>query len=174
MEWSMVVGYALAYGLAMSVLFTVGVFAGAALSRDFLLNDYPEAIQERYGRPKSERGRRVALWFGVIFWGGCCLPLMAVAILHLRSSLGSDLGFVAAALAGAVMFATLTLFDLVVVDWIVLVGLRPGLLVLPGTEGMPEYRDLGFHAVAALKGSPLIVVAGLAVGGVVALIEAIA
>ncbi|MER5997761.1 hypothetical protein ABT120_04255 [Nonomuraea angiospora] len=98
MDWSLVVGYALAYGLVMSVLFTAGVFAGAALS----------------------------------------------------------------------------LFDLVVLDWIVLVGLRPGLLVLPGTEGMPEYRDLGFHAVEALKGGPLVVVVGLAVGGVVSLAEALA
>jgi hypothetical protein len=99
---------------------------------------------------------------------------MAGAILHLRSALGSDLGFAAAAVAGAVMFATMSLFDLVVLDWIVLVGLRPRLMVLPGTEGMPEYRDLGFHAVATLKGSPLVVVVGLAVGGVVALAEALA
>ncbi|MEU6712795.1 hypothetical protein ABZ897_15045 [Nonomuraea sp. NPDC046802] len=67
------------------------------------------------------------------------------------------------------MFCTLVLFDLVVLDWLILAGLRPRVMVLPGTEGMPEYRDLTFHAVAALKGSPLIVVVGLVAG-----IEAIA
>ncbi|WP_157529819.1 hypothetical protein [Microtetraspora niveoalba] len=46
--------------------------------------------------------------------------------------------------------------------------------MLPGAEGMAEYRDLGFHAVEALKGSPLIVVVGPAVGDVVALAEALA
>lgn len=46
--------------------------------------------------------------------------------------------------------------------------------MLPGTEGMSEYRDLGFHTVEALKGSPLVVVVGLAAGGVVALAEALA
>ncbi|MFI7233207.1 hypothetical protein ACIBO5_59395 [Nonomuraea angiospora] len=174
MQWSLIFGYACAYGLAMSVLFSAGVLVGGALSRDFLLNDYPEAIQERYGKPRSERGRRVATWFGVLFWGGCALPLMVAAMLHLRSSLGSDLGFAGGAVVGAVMFTTLVLVDLVVLDWIVFAGLRPRIMVLPGTEGMPEYHDLAFHAVAALKGSPLIVVAGLVAGGAVAGIEAIA
>lgn len=73
MQWSPVLEYGLGYGLALSVLFTAAVFAGAAMSRDFLLNDYPPAIQRRYGRPKSARGHRVATLFGVFIWAVCGL-----------------------------------------------------------------------------------------------------
>lgn len=170
MQWSAVLGYGLGYGLVLSVLFTAGVFAGAALSRDFLVNDYPPAIQQRYGRPKSARGRRVAVLFGVFIWAGCGLPLMTGAMIGLDGALHGGLDFLSAAVCAALVFATLTLWDLVVLDWIILAGLRPRLLVLPGTEGMAEYRDLRFHLDAALKGSPLIIAVGLLTGGIAALI----
>ncbi|GAA2404172.1 hypothetical protein GCM10010191_09820 [Actinomadura vinacea] len=166
--WSTVLAYGVAYGLGFSVLFTVGLFAGAAAGRDFLLNDYPPAIQARYGKPKSARGRRVAALFGVFVWGVCGIPLMIAALSGLDGALGGDLDFLPAAGCAALVFATLTLWDLVVLDWIIFAGLRPRLLVLPGTEGMKEYRDLRFHLVAALKGSPLIAVVGLVAGGVAA------
>ncbi|MFD5905888.1 hypothetical protein ACFWHG_30980 [Streptomyces microflavus] len=170
MQWSAVLGYGLGYGLVLSVLFTAGVFAGSALSRDFLVNDYPPAIQQRYGRPKSARGRRVAVLFGVFIWAGCGLPLMTAAMIGLDGALHGGLDFLSAAVCAALVFATLALWDLVVLDWIILAGLRPRLLVLPGTEGMAEYRDLRFHLDAALKGSPLIIAVGLLTGGIAALI----
>ncbi|MFF9899684.1 hypothetical protein [Streptomyces longispororuber] len=170
MQWSVVLGYGLGYGLALSVLFTAALFAGAALSRDFLLNDYPPAIQRRYGRPKSARGRRVAVLFGVFVWAVCGLPLLTAAMVGLDGALDDGLEFLPAAVCGALVFATLTVWDLLVVDWAILAGLRPRLLVLPGTEGMAEYRDLRFHLDAALKGTPLILVVGLLTGGVATLI----
>ncbi|TMS00545.1 hypothetical protein [Nonomuraea basaltis] len=173
MQWSSVAGLGVGYGLVVSVLFTLALIAGFLVSRDFLLGDYPPAIQERYGRPRSARGRRVALWVGVVFWGLCFLPLLAVAILHLRATVGGDLGFLAAAVCAAIVFGTMSVFDLVVLDWLIFAGLRPRFMVLPGTEGMPEYRDLKFHLVEGAKGSPLIVVVGLVAGGVVAAVEAV-
>ncbi|MFG2891172.1 hypothetical protein [Streptomyces sp. NPDC048248] len=170
MQWSAVLGYGVGYGLAFSVLFTAAVFAGAAMSRDFLLNDYPPAIQRRYGRPKSARGRRVAVLFGVFIWAVCGIPLMFAAMIDLDGALHDGLEFLPAAVCAALIFATLTVWDLVVLDWIIFAGLRPRLLVLPGTEGMAEYRDLRFHLSAALKGSPLIVVVGLLTGGICALV----
>lgn len=170
MQWSAVLWHGLGYGLALSVLFTAALFAGAAASRDFLLNDYPPAIQRQYGKPKSARGRQVALVFAVFVWAVCAVPLMVAAMVGLDGALDDGLEFLPAAVCAALVFATLTVWDLVVVDWIIFAGLRPRLLVLPGTEGMPEYRDLRFHATAALKGSPLIVVVGLVTGGIAAAI----
>ncbi|MEU7104788.1 hypothetical protein ABZ951_06995 [Streptomyces sp. NPDC046215] len=140
------------------------------MSRDFLLNDYPPEIQRRYGRPKSARGRRVAVLFGVFIWAACGLPLMIGAMIGLNGALHDGLTFLPAAVCAALIFATLTVWDLVVFDWIIFAGLRPRLLVLPGTEGMAEYRDLRFHLNAALKGSPLIIVVGLLTGGIATLI----
>ncbi|MEU8824647.1 hypothetical protein [Streptomyces sp. NPDC048636] len=47
---------------------------------------------------------------------------------------------------GAVYFLSLTLFDLLVLDWWLFCTVQPRFMVLPGTEGMPEYRDFGFLA----------------------------
>ncbi|SEG24828.1 hypothetical protein SAMN05444920_102336 [Nonomuraea solani] len=173
MEWNAIVGHGIGYGLVISLLFTIALLAGFAVSRDFLLGDYPPAIQERYGKPRSARGGKVAIWVGILFWGVCFLPLLTAAVLDLRASIGHDLGFWRAAACAAIAFATMTLFDLVVLDWLILAGLRPALMVLPGTEGMKEYRDLCFHAVEALKGSPLILVVGLVAGGLTTAAEAI-
>ncbi|MEV0383651.1 hypothetical protein [Nonomuraea sp. NPDC050643] len=174
MHWNAILSHGAGYGLVMSLLFTAALLAGFAVSKDFLLGDYPPAIQERYGRPRSARGRKVAVWVGALFWGAVFLPLLTVALLDLRASLGGgDLGFWQAAACAATAFATMSLYDLVVLDWLVIAGLRPSLMVLPGTEGMKEYRDLRFHAVEALKGSPLILVVGLVAGGLTMLTEAI-
>jgi hypothetical protein len=37
------------------------------------------------------------------------------------------------------------LIDLIVFDWLVFCTIQPRFAVLPGTEGMPEYRDYRFH-----------------------------
>ncbi|WP_219463573.1 hypothetical protein [Nonomuraea rhizosphaerae] len=110
---------------------------------------------------------------GTLFWGGCCVPPATVALLMMRADLGTDLGFWTAAATGAVMFTTMSLYDLVILDWLVVAAIQPRLLTLPGTEGMPEYRDLRFHAVAALKGSPLIPIVGLLTGAIAAALEAL-
>ncbi|MGW5413469.1 hypothetical protein [Actinomadura geliboluensis] len=170
MQWSAVVGYGVGYGLALSVVFTIAVFAGSAISRDFLLNDYPPTIQQRYGKPRSARGRRVAVLFAVVVWGLAGLPLMVATMVGLDGALDGGLTFLPAALCAALVFATLAVWDLAVFDWIIFAGLRPRLLALPGTEGMAEYRDLRFHLDAAVKGSPLIVVVGLVTGSIAALI----
>ncbi|WP_031164333.1 hypothetical protein [Streptosporangium roseum] len=78
----------------------------------------------------------------MIFRGACFLPLLVVALLDLRATTGGDLGFLPAAACAAIVFATMSVYDLVVIDWLILAGLRPRLMTLPGTEGMKEYRDL--------------------------------
>ncbi len=42
--------------------------------------------------------------------------------------------------------------DLLLVDWLIFVTLRPKVVVLPGTEGAEGYGDYGFHFRAFLKG----------------------
>jgi hypothetical protein len=115
--------------------------------------------------------RRIAVYSST-FDGGIGVPSCqrTIAMITLNTALADGLDFVSAAVCAALVFATLTLYDLVVLDWIIFAGLRPRLLVLPGTEGMKEYRDLRFHLVAAAKGSPLIIIVGLATGSIAALL----
>ncbi|GHH25029.1 hypothetical protein [Streptomyces lanatus] len=122
MQWSLIIRYGVGYGLVLSVLFTAATFAGVATSRDFLLDDYPPAIQERYGKPKSARGRRVAGLVGMVVWGACGVPLLTAAMIGLDAALDDGLTFLPAALCAALVFATLTVYDLVVLDWIIFAG----------------------------------------------------
>jgi hypothetical protein len=52
-------------------------------------------------------------------------------------------------------FVVLVVFnavDVLILDWLVFVTLRPKIVVLPGTEGAEGYGDYGFHFRAFLKG----------------------
>ncbi|MBU2668106.1 hypothetical protein KOI35_31810 [Actinoplanes bogorensis] len=98
-------------------------------------------------------------------------------VLSLQRQLGGDAGFWPGFVFGAAVFTVLHVFDLVVVDWLVFCRLQPRIMVLPGTEGMPEYRDWRFHyRVLFPRPIPwpvlLIPAYGLAVGGGAALAAA--
>ncbi len=57
------------------------------------------------------------------------------------------------------------LFDLVVLDWLVFMRLRPLRVVIPGTEGMAGNDDFRFHLRGFLKGTLGISVLSLAIAG---------
>ena len=50
--------------------------------------------------------------------------------------------------AVAVMFA---LFDMFIIDWLVICTWRPQRLVFPGTEDCAGWRDYGFHVKEQLR-----------------------
>ncbi|MET7639965.1 hypothetical protein [Streptomyces sp. NPDC005438] len=147
MDWHLTLWLTLQLGLAASALFCVVIMGGAALAPDALLHDYPPAIRERYVAlhgGKSARGARVARLMGVGV--GLVLtvtPVVTVALLRGRAP--EEPGFWAGFTVGFGIFTLINLVDLVLVDWLVFCTLRPAFFTLPGTEGMPEYRDLSFH-----------------------------
>ncbi|GAA2665445.1 hypothetical protein [Streptomyces lunalinharesii] len=132
------------YALLLVSLFTVVVIGSLLVARDALLADYPPAIRERYGT-QSARGRRTAAVAGVLnLVLFVAVPVVGVLDLHDRTE--GRLGFLPPFVLGTTGFLALTLFDLLVIDWLLFCTVRPRFMVLPGTEGMPEYRDLAFHA----------------------------
>ena len=66
-----------------------------------------------------------------------------------------------------IIFALFNLVDAVIIDWLILLVLWPGLGVLPGTEGMAGYKDARRWTVNLLKGFALAPLAGVLVAGVV-------
>ena len=54
-----------------------------------------------------------------------------------------------------------TLGDLLIVDWLLLNTITPAFIVFPGTEGLPGYKDYGFHLRAHLKLLPMQVMGAL-------------
>ena len=51
-----------------------------------------------------------------------------------------------------IVFALFNLVDAVIIDWLILLVLWPGLGVLPGTEGMAGYKDVHRWTINLLKG----------------------
>ncbi|WP_051753325.1 hypothetical protein [Streptosporangium amethystogenes] len=79
--WAALTSWALIYGLAVSALFTAVLFGGALTARDFMVQDYPPAIRDRYG-PKSPRGQRVTRLASLIVAIGV-VAILALALTHL-------------------------------------------------------------------------------------------
>lgn len=173
MHWPTLLPLSLGYSLLYCVLFTGLLLLGQAISRDTMLPDYPPAIQERYG-PRSERGTRTARLLGAV--NGLLFVLVPVlAMADLGARVGEAPGFAEGFVFGTILFLVLTIVDLLVLDWWLFCTVRPALLVLPGTEDMPEYRDKRFHFdVLVPKPFPypllFIPAYGLAVGGITALV----
>lgn len=77
--------------------------------------------------------------------------------------------FVSAFIHVFVLFLTVNLYDMVVLDWGVFCHSKK--LRIPGTEDMEaDYKDYFFHAKGAIKGTVLGVIVAALSGGLVALV----
>ncbi|MDR7279086.1 hypothetical protein [Catenuloplanes atrovinosus] len=159
-----VVGPSIAAGLILSGVFTLILLLGGVVARDFGVHGHPAPIRRRYG-PKSARGRRVTAVAGA---------LIAVTITATLAALMAAVDartFGTAFAAAEIALLTWNAYDLVVLDWLVFVAWRPALVVLPGTEDMPECRDWRFHAAGFAKGVVIVTVIALVAATVTALVR---
>ena len=62
------------------------------------------------------------------------------------------------------------LVDLLILDWLIFCAINPRWIVVPGTENAPEYKDYGYHLIAAAKGAVFSVLFGLVVARLVTLV----
>jgi len=148
-DWSLLVGQALTWGLGLSlVLVTIMVISGI-LAPDMWVGDYPPDIREKYG-PMSPRARRLRPYIAILVFVGF-LGIPYLGLLHMRASLG-ELPFLSALVFSFLALLVFNTFDLIVLDWLVFCTIQPPITILPGTEGMPGYRNYRFHFIGFLKG----------------------
>jgi hypothetical protein len=163
-----IISHALAYGIILSTVLFPLVLGLSRLNPEIMLKDYPPDIQEKYG-PMSDRSKRqripVAIVFLVVLFGIVIQSFMGV-----RTNTGDDIPFLAAFLHLLVMFSLFNLLDWLVLDWLIVVTLRPHFLILPGTEGLAGYADYGFHFRGFLIGCVITFFTSLMVAGVVAVL----
>jgi len=138
--------WGLAYATTMSVTFAALLF----WDPEIWLGDYPPDVRERFGEPSSRAQRRkrlVRIPVLALLLAFPCLALLTWAELS-----PAPLGFVEAFTVPFVVVQVFNLVDLVILDWLLFVRIRPRRLVLPGTADCAGYDDDAFHAVASLKG----------------------
>jgi hypothetical protein len=159
--------HALRWGLWISLWLTLTFALLMLVSREMWLNDYPPDIRARFG-PMSARANRLRWLLGV--------PVLAVALgivvqatLHLLRTEPAAGRFGPVFLHTFVMLSVFNLIDLLFLDWLLFVKVKPRFVVLPGTEGMAGYDDYAFHGYAFLKGTAGILVFSLILAGIVPL-----
>ena len=103
------------------------------------LQDYPPDVKARWG-PISEKARRQHFVFAIAFFG-VLIGAMAYDAIRLELVLGTPPSILAIFVSIVIIFAMFNLVDAVIIDWLILLVLWPGLGVLPGTEGMAGYKD---------------------------------
>jgi len=164
-SWALV-GHALLDGVILSaVLFTL-ILGVVRFNPEIMLKDYPPDIKEKFGSMSATAQRQripVALVTPAALIGIVALSLRAV-----RAEAGGDLPFRATWVHLLVMFSAFNLLDWLVLDWLIVVRLRPKFMILPGAEGLAGYGDYGFHFRGFLVGTVITALTSVVVAGVVA------
>jgi len=128
------------------------------IAPDMWVSKYPPDIQQKYG-PMSPRSARLRPYIAVlVFMTALLVPLLG--LFALRAAVG-EVSFIVAFAFSSVTLLVFNLFDLLLLDWLLFCTVQPKLMVLPGTQGMPGYKDYRFHFIGFLKGLIFCVVGSL-------------
>jgi hypothetical protein len=88
----------------------------------------------------------------------------------LKQQIAGDLSYISGSIHAFGVIFVYNLIDWLILDWLIFCTITPGFLVIPGTEGMVEYKDYKFHFRGFLVGTGLSIFAGLIIGALVLLL----
>jgi hypothetical protein len=165
MNWGFVVRESLVIGAVLSTVLTILIVVSLMINKEMWLQDYPPDVKAKWG-PISEKAKRQRFVFAVCLFG-VLIGAMVYDVIRLEVVLGTPPSFLAIFTSIVIVFALFNLVDAVIIDWLILLVLWPGLGVLPGTEGMAGYKDARWWTINLLKGFAMAPIAGILVAGVV-------
>lgn len=165
MDWGLIIGESLASGMVLSTVLTVMIVVSFMINKEMWLQNYPLDVQAKWG-PISEKAKRQH-WVFAIFFFAILIGAMTYDVIRLELVLGTPPSFLASFASIVIVFGLFNLVDAVIIDWLILQVLWPGLAVLPGTEGMAGYKDARRWTINLFKGFVLAPLAGLMAAGVV-------
>jgi hypothetical protein len=148
-------------GAVLSVLATLFILVSLYVNPRIWLQDYPEGIQAAVP-PKTEAEKRLSLIFGIPF----LLVLFSVPLIStitLKHKADGHFAFSSLFLNAAGVAFTFNLIDWLLLDWLMFCAITPKFVIIPGTEGMQEYKDYFFHFRGFLTGTVFSAVAGLVI-----------
>jgi hypothetical protein len=163
--------YGVLYGVILSGFMGLAFVGLAYLNPEIWLPDYPPDVREMFG-PMSERAKKQRRLAGIPVFLLLAATLVFAAVRFARID-GGESTFFAVVLGVFTVLIVFNVADLVILDWLIFVTIRPRFVVLPGTEGAEGYGDYGFHFRAFLKGVVGSAAASLVVAGVAAAVEAL-
>jgi hypothetical protein len=160
MQLSQLFQLGLFWGVMFGLTFSLATLIMGRINAGMLLNDYPPDIRAKH-EPMDETTRKQArqAMFPLLATLGLIIVL---GLVQLRQFSG-ELLFVNTFIFTAILLQTWNLIDLVLLDWFLLMTIKPRFMTLPGTEGMAGYRDYKFHFRKFLSGIFFTLVLALAV-----------
>ncbi|MEM6900896.1 MAG: hypothetical protein AAF583_14150, partial [Pseudomonadota bacterium] len=133
-------------GLVLCLLLSAVVVPSFFWKPRIWLRDFPKDIQDMVD-PMTRAEKRVAGIVGVFI-----VAIMLALIVASTLRFGFDNGYLVAALHAYLLFQLFNLFDMVIIDWGILLAINPAKPPIPGTENAEGWRDFGFHAMKSAKG----------------------
>jgi hypothetical protein len=159
------IGRTLLEGAILSLIASILLIAILRFNPRLFLQDYPEEIQNQVP-PKTEKEKRQSLIVGIPFLiVVVAVPFISTLILKRQG--GEGVSFLHLFLNAFGIVFIFNLVDLLLLDWLMFCTITPNFVVIPGTEGMPAYKDYGYHFRASITGTILSIVAGLVIAGIV-------
>ncbi len=134
-------------GMILTVVFTILVIGTILWRPRMWMHDFPQDIQDLMP-PKTDAEKRLTRLFAVPFF-----TIMFGGLGSTALRFGFESGFLWTTLHVYLVWQTVSLFDLLVIDWLGMHVVNPQNPPFPGTEGAKGYRDYMFHFKGFLKGS---------------------
>jgi len=156
--WSLLFTNAFICGLGLSLILTTIMIISGLVAPDMWISKYPPDIRQRYGS-MSPRAALFRPYIAVAFFTAV-LVIPIIGLFTLRAE-ANYIPFIPALVYSITALIVFNIFDLIILDWLLFCTIQPRLMVLPGTEGMPGYRDYRFHFMGFLKGLGFCAVGGL-------------
>jgi hypothetical protein len=142
MECRLSIRRVLVDGTILSVLLSLLIYGFLYVDPLMWVGDYPPDIQAVVGAVDVPLGRTVIA--GVLFLGAI-IGVVLRSNARLRRQFDGQLSFLTAFVNSALIFLFFAAWDLLILDWLIFVTIRPGVMVIPGTEGLAGYGDYWFH-----------------------------
>ncbi|MFH2040566.1 MAG: nitroreductase [Chloroflexota bacterium] len=136
-------GKTLIDGLLLSVISSFILILSLNINPRTFLQDYPKDIQSKVP-PKTPNEKRLSLLLGIPFLLALII-IPFISTLRLKLQLGANSSFMALFLNAFGVTFTFNLVDWLLLDWLMFCTITPKFVVIPGTEGLPGYKDYAFH-----------------------------
>lgn len=172
MDWGSVIRESVIIGAVLSAVQTLLIVVSLMVNKEMWLQDYPPDVKARWG-PMSAKAKRQHLFFAIPVLG-VMVTAIVLTVIRVEGLLGASQSFMGIFASVVIVLAVFNLVDAVIIDWLILQVLWPGLGVLPGTEGMAGYRDVRLWTINLLKGFVLAPIAGALAAGAASLISLVA
>jgi len=151
LPFAALLSHSLFYGAILSVLTTALILVTLYLRPMAWAGDAPPDVRAAAG-PLSDEDRRFKRVAGVVMLV-ILIGVFGAALAALARLGGEAVGFIDAAVSTFLIFMVFNLVDLLLIDWLLVVAVRPRFVLIPGTESLAGYGDYGYHFRAFLKGT---------------------